>query len=138
MEEAGGRIQLEACVMVALMKLINRALKGSSTPSKAEKEDYVRSTSPDARMNLLLRFETANGPRTIMAPGVSLATASEIAFVMSRAGHFAEFVDWLPAMPLEERIKRRKAEARKSEVISLKWARHTGRYSQASGRCELH
>jgi hypothetical protein len=125
--------------MVAFKKFINRALYGGSKPSKAPaKEDYGRSTAPDARMNLLLRFETANGPRTIVAPGISLATASEIAFVMSQAGHFAEFVDWLPVVSIEERVKRRKVEARKSEVISLKWARHMGRYPQASGGCEIH
>ncbi len=124
--------------MVAFMKLISRALHGSSMPlSGPENEDYIRSTAPDARMNLLLRFETANGPRTIVAPGVSLATASEIALVMSQGGHFAEFVDYMPSISIEERIKQRKAQARKSEVISLKWAKQTGRYQQAPG-CELH
>jgi hypothetical protein len=87
-------------------------------------------------MNLLLRFETPSGPRTIIAPGVSLATASEVALVMSQAGHFAEFVDYLPSQPIDQQIKRRKAQARKSEVISLKWAR--GHFAQAPEGRELH
>jgi hypothetical protein len=123
--------------MVAFMNRIIRALHGESMQSKAAaNEDYGRSTCPDAPMNLLLRFETAYGPRTIVAPGISLATASEIALVMSEAGHFAEFVDHIPPMSVQEHVKRRKAQARKNEVISLRWAK--GPYPKVAGGCELH
>ena len=64
-----------------------------------------RQTSPDAKMNLILRFETEQGPRSVVAPGVPLALASAIAHEMLRCGHFADYVDYLPAMSVTERIR---------------------------------
>jgi hypothetical protein len=92
--------------------------------------DYGRSTSPDARMNLLLRFETASGPRTIVAPGISLAMASEIAQAMSEAGHFADFVDHLPSMSVKGHLERRnEKEARwNAQVIGLDWRKQAAAY----------
>jgi hypothetical protein len=119
--------------MEALVRVLRDKTAQAGTPAH---EDYGRSTQPDARMNLLLRFETANGPRTIVAPGVCLATASEIALVMSEAGHFAEFVDHMPPVSIAERLKLRKVQDRRSEVVSLKWAK--GRYPRISAGCELH
>jgi hypothetical protein len=128
---------MENCAMTALMKLINRALHGKSAAAKAaESAEFSRSTDPQALMDVLLRFETAFGPRTIVAPGVSLAMASEIAFVMSQAGHFAEFVDHIPSVSVHEHVKRRKAQARTSEVVSLKWAK--AHYPRTSNGRELH
>ncbi len=51
--------------------------------------DYHRSTAPDARMNLLLRFDTQLGPRTIVASGIPLTIASEITATMIRAGQYS-------------------------------------------------
>ena len=79
------------------------------TPAPAQ-DDLGRSTAPDAPMNLLLRFETESGPRTVIAPSVPLKLASDIAAVMIQAGHFAEYVDHLPSQSVAVRIKRRKAE----------------------------
>src|SRR4051812_43418647 len=59
----------------------------------AVEKDFRHSTSPEAQMELLLRFDTANGPRTIVASGVSLSVASEITQAMIQAGHFADFRD---------------------------------------------
>jgi hypothetical protein len=67
-----------------------------------------RSTSPAAKMTLILRFETERGPRTILAPEIPLALASEITREMIRAGHFAEFVDQLPPLSVAKRVKARR------------------------------
>jgi hypothetical protein len=84
--------------------------------------EFCRSTSPDAQMNLLLRFETPSGPRTIVAPGVPLSVASEIVQEMARAGHFAQFLDQLTPIRMTEWIKRRKAEklAARPTVVGLR------------------
>jgi hypothetical protein len=79
-------------------------------PRPAADGDFRHSTSPEARMNLLLRFETDSGPRTIVAAGIPLRAASEIAHAMECAGHFTEFTDYLPPVTMAERIKRRRAE----------------------------
>ena len=55
-----------------------------------------RSTNPDAPMELVLRFTTEFGPRTIIASGVPLKTASAITQEMMRAGHFAQYADQRP------------------------------------------
>lgn len=70
--------------------------------------DLDRRTTPDARMDLLLRFVTESGPRTIIASAIPLGLASEIMREMEKAGHFAQYVDHLEALPLGERIRRRK------------------------------
>jgi hypothetical protein len=75
---------------------------------EAPLNDLDRRTTPDARMDLLLRFATDSGPRTIIAPGIPLGLASEIVREMEKAGHFAQYVDHLAAMPLGERIRRRR------------------------------
>jgi len=83
-----------------------------------------RRTAPDARMNLVLRFATESGPRTIIASGVALSIAADIAREMEKAGHFAQFIDQLPLVPMAERIKRPKAEKqavtkRKTPALSI-------------------
>ena len=72
--------------------------------------DVERSTSPDAPMNLLLRFDTANGPRTVIACSVPLATAREIAETMSRAGQHAEFVDRCAPLSIADRLMMKQLE----------------------------
>jgi hypothetical protein len=79
-------------------------------PPPAADDDFRHSTSPEARMNLLLRFETDSGPRTIVAAGIPLRAASEIAHAMKCAGHFAELTDYLPPVTMAERMKHRRAE----------------------------
>jgi hypothetical protein len=76
-------------------------------PYGLETAEFRRGTSPYARTNLLLRFETPNGPRTIVAPGISLAIAYEIANAMTEAGHFAELVEPGPTVSIAERMRRR-------------------------------
>ena len=68
-----------------------------------------RRTCPDAAMNLMLRFETERGPRTLVAPGVPLTLASEIADAMILAGHYAEMVDHTPSFTVAQHVARRKA-----------------------------
>jgi hypothetical protein len=84
--------------------------RGRQTIKNADVQDFERSTSPDARMNLLLRFSTDAGPRTIIASGIPLRIASDIAREMARAGHFAEFVDQFPVLSMADRIRRQKSE----------------------------
>ncbi len=76
-------------------------------PCELETAEFQRGTSPYARTNLLLRFETPNGPRTVVAPGISLAIAHEIANAMTEAGHFAELVEPGPTISIAERMRRR-------------------------------
>ena len=74
----------------------------------ASYESTGRSTMPDAPMQMLLRFTTDAGPRTIIASGIPLKVASAIALEMNRAGHFAEYVDDNPRMNLAARTRKRK------------------------------
>ena len=71
------------------MKLVQTA----PTDLAEEVQQIERSTCAFTPMNLLLRFETAHGPRTVVASSVSLQTAREIASAMIEAGHHAEIVD---------------------------------------------
>jgi hypothetical protein len=68
-----------------------------------------RRTCPDAVMNLMLRFETERGPRTLVAAGVPLTLASEIADAMIQAGHYAEMVDHTPTLTVAQHVARRNA-----------------------------
>ena len=63
-----------------------------------------RSTAPDAPMNLLLRFETASGPRTVIACSVSRQVAAEIAEVMVRCGQHADFIDRCAPLSVADRV----------------------------------
>ena len=62
------------------------------------------SGAPDAPMNLLLRFETNSGPRTVVACGVSRQVAAEIAEVMERCGQHARFVDRCVPLSVADRL----------------------------------
>ena len=98
-----------------ISKALNRLRGDDETPVVAPDPDYHRSTSPDARMNLLLRFDTALGPRTVIASGIPLPLASEITATMIRNGQYAEFTDQCQLMSISERIKRKKAEKPKGK-----------------------
>jgi hypothetical protein len=65
-------------------------------PEAEADEASRRSTNPDALMELVLRFTTEAGPRTITASGVPLKVASAITQEMLRAGHYAEYSDQRP------------------------------------------
>ena len=68
-------------------------------------EDSVeRSSSPDAPMNLLLRFETTSGPRTVIACSVPRQVAAEIKQVMQTAGQHAEFIDRCSPLSISDRL----------------------------------
>jgi len=86
---------------------------GQPAPDLALVPEYQRSTLPDSPMNLLLRFETPSGPRSILAAGIPLKIASEITTTMIRTGQFAEFVDHCPTSSVADRVKRRKLEKAK-------------------------
>ena len=87
---------------------------------QAEKVSH-RSTHPDAPMQMVLRFTTDSGPRTIIASGVPLRVASAITLEMLRAGHFAEYADDRPrlAMALWARGQKNKAGARPRALLKL-------------------
>ena len=102
--------------------ILNHWRKGVSAKPAPEME-LSRSTQPEAPMNLLLRFETRNGPRTIITPKVPLKLASEIADEMIAAGHHAAFIDHLPSLTVAERISRLKLHG---VVVSLPSRRAAG------------
>ncbi len=60
--------------------------------------------APDASMNLLLRFETSSGPRTVIACSVSRQVAAEIAEVMQRCGQYAQFIDRCVPLSVADRL----------------------------------
>jgi len=60
--------------------------------------------APDASMNLLLRFETSSGPRTVIACSVPRHVAAEIAEVMQRCGQHAQFVDRCTPLSITDRL----------------------------------
>jgi hypothetical protein len=66
-------------------------------------------------MNLLLRFETANGPRTVIASSVPLQTAREVVDAMLRAGHHAEYIDRCTAISVEDRVFIKRFEKRPTD-----------------------
>ena len=70
----------------------------------------VRSSHPDTGVTLFLRIETGSGPRTIIASGLPLSAASEIAEALTEAGHYAEYVDQRPQQPMHERVAQKRYE----------------------------
>jgi hypothetical protein len=67
-------------------------------------------TSPDAVMKLFLRFDTPDGPRTVVAPNVPLRLATHVAAAMSRAGLHAEYVEQCDRLSVAERLELKKRE----------------------------
>ena len=80
-----------------------------------------RSSLPSASMNLLLRFQTASGPRTVIACSVSRQVASEIADVMTATGQYAEFIDRCMPLSISDIIMMRTlaTQSEESNVIGL-------------------
>jgi hypothetical protein len=84
-------------------------------PREAEPDvalaDLERSTAPDALMSLFIRIQTFNGPRTVIASGVTVASAGLIGEVLAQAGHHVEFVDQSTSRDtVRERVLRKKLE----------------------------
>ena len=92
-----------------VFKILDRWRK-SSHPSLENEPEFSRRSLPDATMNLILRFETELGPRTIVASRIPLGVASLIANTMIGAGQYAEVTDEFPQVTMAERIKRLKSQ----------------------------
>ncbi|HEY5084281.1 MAG TPA: hypothetical protein VII48_07170 [Rhizomicrobium sp.] len=76
-----------------------------------ELSQLERSTVPDAPMSLFMRIQTADGPRTMIASGVTVAAASQISEALAQAGHYAEFVDQCATKDtVPERVRRMRLE----------------------------
>jgi hypothetical protein len=76
-----------------------------------ELSQLERSTVPDAPMSLFMRIQTADGPRTMIASGVTVAAASQISEALAQAGHYAEFVDQCATKDtVSERVRRMRLE----------------------------
>ena len=75
----------------------NESSSGPSTPVEC-------SNYPDAPMNLILRFETASGPRTVIACSVPRQVAAEIRDIMKGVGQHAEFVDRCSPLSVSDRL----------------------------------
>jgi hypothetical protein len=70
-----------------------------------------RSTVPGAPMSLFMRIQTADGPRTLIASGVTVGAASQISEALAQAGHYAEFVDQCSTKDtVLERVRRKRLE----------------------------
>jgi hypothetical protein len=109
---------------IARVRRILNSWCGRQARDSGPAQDLARSTSPCAPMSLLLRFETEAGPRTIIASGIPLAHASDIAWEMEKAGHYAQFVDQLPNLSIGERVKllksrKRGSAKRKQSALSI-------------------
>jgi len=81
---------------------------------EAETNSFTRDyrIAPDAAMKLFLRFDTPEGPRTVVAPNVPLVLATQIAAAMSRAGLHAEYVEQFDRLSIAEYLKLKKLEER--------------------------
>ena len=66
--------------------------------------DHERSQSPEAPMNLVMRFETASGPRTVIACSVPRHIAADISDVLRAAGQHAEFIDRYSPLSVSDRL----------------------------------
>jgi hypothetical protein len=69
-----------------------------------------RSNLQTLPVNLLLRFETANGPRTVIASSVPFKMAREVTDAMIKAGHYAQSVDRCQPASVADHILMKKLE----------------------------
>jgi len=76
----------------------------TAMPQSDDETHLTRSTSSDAPMNLLLRFETSSGPRTVIACSVPRQVAREIADVMTKCGQHADFIDRCAPLSISDRV----------------------------------
>jgi len=87
-----------------IIRTLLQAWRGKDHEPLESAPEFWRRTLPDATMNLLLRFETESGPRTIVAPRIPLKVASQLADTMIAAGHYAQVVDAYPVLTVAQRI----------------------------------
>lgn len=95
-----------------------------SESSSSVERTFQRRSSPDALMNLILRFETASGPRTVIACSVPRHVAAEIADVMRSVGQHAEFVDRCSPLSVSDRLLIREmvqAPRQETEALRSDW-----------------
>jgi len=97
--------------------------------SEAEPElplaELERSTAPDALMSLFIRIQTVNGPRTVIASNVTVASAVLIGETLAQAGHHVEFVDQSTSRDtVRERVLRKKLEKLPKLAALDRTARH--------------
>lgn len=95
---------------IGRVRRILRRWSGEKADIAGQAAEPERRTHPHASMNLVLRFVTEAGPRTVIASGIPLALASDIAREMEKGGHHAQFVDRLPNLSVAERVKLLKGE----------------------------
>jgi hypothetical protein len=106
--------------MERLANIKNIVTRWSKRPAPVRMlEEHSRRTHPDAPMTLLLRFSTQSGPRTIVAGGIPLGIASDIAREVSRAGHFAHYIGECPRLTVAECLKRRNAEPQGRSKVGM-------------------
>ena len=87
--------------------------------------DLERSTAPEAPMSLFIRIQTINGPRTVIASGVTVASAVLIGEALAQAGHHVEFVDQCANRgTVRERVLRKKLEKLPKLAAFDRTARH--------------
>ncbi|HWF64160.1 MAG TPA: hypothetical protein VN685_06075 [Rhizomicrobium sp.] len=99
--------------------------------------DLERSTAPDALMSLFIRIQTFNGPRTVIASGVTVASAVLIGEVLAQAGHHVEFVDQCASRDtVRERVLRKKLEKLPKLAAFDRTARHADQRSPAAARSD--
>ena len=97
--------------------------------------DLERSTAPDAPMSLFIRVQTFNGPRTVIASGVTVASAVLIGEALAQAGHHVEFVDQSTnRYTVRERVLRKKLEKLPKLAAFDRTARHADPRSPAPAR----
>lgn len=121
-----------------ISRLFSRLRNEDDTPQVTPDPDFHRSTSPDASMNVLLRFDTPLGPRTIVASGIPLMIASEITATMIRNGQYAEFIDQCQPLSVAERVKRKKLEKNRTGKLNnvVGWEGGTKMVLKASVQAE--
>jgi hypothetical protein len=105
---------------LTIKNILGHWSKQAASQENSTEEDCPRRTAPDAPMTLLLRIKTEAGPRTVVATGIPLMVASDVAREMLRAGHFADYIDECPRLSVADQLKRRKLEraaASKSRTV---------------------
>jgi len=106
--------------MKSFFKLVSRHHKAELPSPEDDVEVLERSNAPTAPTNLLLRFETANGPRTVIASSVSLNMAREVTEAMIKAGHYAEHIDRCqPASVADHIVMKKLEQLRKARTAAL-------------------
>ena len=117
--------------MKSFFNLVPRHYEEELPSHKDDLPSLERSNTPTAPTNLLLRFETANGPRTVIASSVPLQMAREVTDAMIKAGHYAEHVDRCqPASVADHIVMKKLEQLRKARNPGLPESISTGGLEQ--------